>query len=93
MAEEKGLYLVQMCKENHYFPKVIAAPSECRKEEQLAKNESLDFEQYCFDGNFLWFFFCYKYPEYSFRKSCFAQKEASTILHSHEILLQTSDDL
>jgi len=53
MAEEKGLYLVQMCKENHYFPKVIAAPSECRKEEQLAKNESLDFEQYCFDGNFI----------------------------------------
>lgn len=57
MAEEKGLYLVQMCKENNYFPKVIAAPSECRKEKDLAKNETLDFEQYCFDGKKLIYFF------------------------------------
>lgn len=50
MAEEKGLHLVQFCKENNNFPKVIASPKECRKLEEIAKDENLDFTQYCFDG-------------------------------------------
>ncbi|XP_066139934.1 small ribosomal subunit protein uS5m [Euwallacea fornicatus] len=51
IAEEKGLHLVQICKENNYFPKVIASPTQCRKSEEIPKDEILDFNQYCFGGN------------------------------------------
>ncbi|KAJ8958621.1 hypothetical protein NQ318_016344 [Aromia moschata] len=50
MAEEKKLHLVEFCKENNYFPNVIASPKECRKAEEIPKDEILDFTQYCFDG-------------------------------------------
>ncbi|ENN80051.1 hypothetical protein HUJ04_004571 [Dendroctonus ponderosae] len=50
MAEEKGLHLVQFCKENNYFPKVVASPSECKKAEDISKDEILDFNRYCFQG-------------------------------------------
>ncbi|KAG5891649.1 hypothetical protein JTB14_020067 [Gonioctena quinquepunctata] len=50
MAEEKKLHLVEICKENNYFPKVIASPKECRKAADISKDEILDFKQYCFDG-------------------------------------------
>ncbi|XP_019873591.1 28S ribosomal protein S5, mitochondrial [Aethina tumida] len=50
IAEEKGLHLVQLCKENQYFPNVIASPAEAKKEEDLDKKEVLDYHQYCFNG-------------------------------------------
>lgn len=50
MAEEKKLHLVEICKENNYYPTVIASPKECRKAEEIPKNEILDFTQYCYDG-------------------------------------------
>ncbi|CAH1110814.1 unnamed protein product [Psylliodes chrysocephalus] len=50
IAEEKKLHLVQICKESNYFPTVIASPTECRKAQEIPKDEILDFKQYCFDG-------------------------------------------
>nr|CAH7748380.1 unnamed protein product [Callosobruchus chinensis] len=50
IAEEKKLHLVEICKENNYFPNVIASPAECRKAEDIPKNEVRDWKQYCFDG-------------------------------------------
>ncbi|CAG9763251.1 unnamed protein product [Ceutorhynchus assimilis] len=50
IAEEKGLHLVQICKENNFFPKIIASPKQCKTLEQLPKDANLDFNQYCFDG-------------------------------------------
>ncbi|XP_023019389.2 mitochondrial ribosomal protein S5 [Leptinotarsa decemlineata] len=50
IAEEKKLHLVQFCKENNFYPTVIASPKECRKQEEIPKDEILDYKQYCFDG-------------------------------------------
>ncbi|XP_057657034.1 28S ribosomal protein S5, mitochondrial [Diorhabda carinulata] len=50
IAEEKKLHLVEFCKENNYFPNIIASPKECRKLEEIPKDEILDYKQYCFDG-------------------------------------------
>lgn len=50
MAEEKKLHLVEFCKENSYFPTVIASPKELRTSDEIPKDEVLDFTQYCFDG-------------------------------------------
>ncbi|XP_050300235.1 28S ribosomal protein S5, mitochondrial [Anthonomus grandis grandis] len=50
IAQEKGLHLVQISEETNYFPKVIASPAECKKKEDLLKDEILDYNQYCFDG-------------------------------------------
>lgn len=50
MAEEKKLHLVEICKENNYFPTVVASPKECRTADEIPKNEILDFTQYCYDG-------------------------------------------
>ncbi|XP_044264182.1 28S ribosomal protein S5, mitochondrial [Tribolium madens] len=50
IAEEKKLHLVEFTKENGGFPTVLASPAQCRKEDQLGKDEILDFTQYCFDG-------------------------------------------
>lgn len=50
IAEEKKLHLVEICKENNFFPNVIASPTECRKSEEIPKDEILDFKQYCYDG-------------------------------------------
>lgn len=51
IAEDKKLHLVEICKENNYFPNVIASPKECRKAEEIPADEILDFTQYCYDGN------------------------------------------
>lgn len=50
MVEEKRLHLVEMCKENGYFPTVLASPTECRKTSDLKHDEVVDFTQYCLDG-------------------------------------------
>ncbi|CAH1961515.1 unnamed protein product [Acanthoscelides obtectus] len=50
VAEQKRLHLVEICKENNYFPNVIASPKECRTHEEIPKDEVLDWKQYCFDG-------------------------------------------
>ncbi|RZB38741.1 28S ribosomal protein S5, mitochondrial [Asbolus verrucosus] len=50
IAEEKSLHLVEFCKENGYFPTVLASPTKCKTEEEIKKDEILDFTQYCFDG-------------------------------------------
>lgn len=50
IAEEKKLHLVEFTKEQGCFPTVLASPAECRKEDQIGKDEILDFTQYCLDG-------------------------------------------
>lgn len=50
IAEEKRLHLVEMCKENGYFPNVLASPEKPRTKQEIDKDEVLDFTQYCFDG-------------------------------------------
>ncbi|KAB0803393.1 hypothetical protein PPYR_00363 [Photinus pyralis] len=50
IAEEKKLHLVELSKDNEYFPTVLASPVECRKTEDLKHDEVLDFTQYCLDG-------------------------------------------
>jgi len=53
LADEKQLYLVEMRKENDYFPKVVATPSNgiVRTKEEIGHNEILDFEMISFEGN------------------------------------------
>jgi len=53
LADEKQLYLVEMRKENDYFPKVVATPSNgiVRTEEEIGHNEILDFEMISFEGH------------------------------------------
>lgn len=53
IAEEKKLHLVELCKENNYFPNVLASPTVCRTEDEVDKTEILDFTQYCLDGRVL----------------------------------------
>lgn len=50
MAEEKKLHLVEFSKANNFFPNVVASPQECRKQEEIPKDELLDYKQYCLDG-------------------------------------------
>ncbi|KAF5297109.1 hypothetical protein FQA39_LY02689 [Lamprigera yunnana] len=50
IAEEKKLHLVELCKENGYYPTILASPANCRKTEELKHDEVLDFTQYCLDG-------------------------------------------
>ena len=50
MAEDKRLHLVEMCKENSYYPKVLASPKSCRTEEEIDPNEDIDYMQYCHEG-------------------------------------------
>lgn len=54
MAEEKQLHLVEMCKENHNFPNLLASPTKCRKADEVDKSEVLDWTQYCFDGKVIY---------------------------------------
>ncbi|XP_049826772.1 28S ribosomal protein S5, mitochondrial-like [Aethina tumida] len=39
IAEEKRLYLVQLCKENQYFRNVIISPAEAKKRKNLIKRK------------------------------------------------------
>lgn len=50
IAEEKGLHLVEFNKESGYFPRVLASPVKCRTEEEIKKDEILDWSQFCYDG-------------------------------------------
>ena len=50
MAEDKKLHLVEFRKENMYYPKVIASPSEVRKPKEVPSTEILDFTQYVLGG-------------------------------------------
>lgn len=50
MAEDKKLYLVEFSKDTNFFPKVVGVPSQCRKKNEIIKNEILDFKQYCMNG-------------------------------------------
>lgn len=54
IAEEKRLHLVEMCKENHYYPNVLASPAKCRTSAEVNKDEILDWTQYCFDGKVIY---------------------------------------
>lgn len=53
LADEKGLHLVEMRKENDYYPRVVASPSDgkVRTQEEIGHNEILDFEMISFEGN------------------------------------------
>lgn len=53
LADEKRLHLVEMRKENDYFPRVVASPSDgkVRTKEEIDHNEILDFEMISFEGN------------------------------------------
>merc|ERR1719228_1779443 len=53
LADEKRLHLVEMRKENDYFPRVVASPSDgiVRTKEEIGHNEILDFEMISFEGN------------------------------------------
>lgn len=46
LAEEKGLHLVEMRRENKNFPKVVASPTVCREEKDIARDEVMDFSQF-----------------------------------------------
>lgn len=50
MAEDQGLHLVELCEESYKFPNVIASPSVCKKESETKRDESFDYDQYCFGG-------------------------------------------
>lgn len=50
IAEEKGMHVVEFSEENDYFPTVIGSPEVCKRQEEIKKDEILDFTQYCFDG-------------------------------------------
>lgn len=50
IVDDKKLHLVSFCKENNYYPQILASPVQCRKTEDLDPNETLDFKQYCLDG-------------------------------------------
>lgn len=50
MANEKKLHLIEMRKENNYFPTVLASPPVARTSKEISKDEILDFQQYVMDG-------------------------------------------
>jgi small subunit ribosomal protein S5 len=50
IAESKGLHLVELKKENGNFPKVIASPTKCRTEEDIKRDEIMDYTQFVMDG-------------------------------------------
>lgn len=50
MADDKRLHVVEFSKDTQYFPKILASPSVCRTAEEIQRNESVDFQQYCFNG-------------------------------------------
>lgn len=53
LADEKQLHLVEMRRENDYFPRVVASPKDgkVRTMEEIGHNEILDFEMISFEGH------------------------------------------
>lgn len=41
---------MEICKENNYYPTVIASPQECRTASEISNDEILDFTTYCYNG-------------------------------------------
>ncbi|CAD1468165.1 unnamed protein product, partial [Heterotrigona itama] len=50
MANEKKLHLVEMRKENNYFPTLLASPPVARTSKEVPRDENLDFRQYVMNG-------------------------------------------
>ena len=50
LAEEKGLHVVECKPEHGNFPKIVASPTICRKDDEVPTNEDLDFRRYGMDG-------------------------------------------
>ncbi|KAG1649384.1 ADP-dependent glucokinase [Nymphon striatum] len=50
IAEEKGLNLVEFREENGEFPTVVASPTTCRKEEEIANEEVRDYNEFLKEG-------------------------------------------
>lgn len=52
MANEKELHLVELCKENYYYPNILASPSgRVRTDEEIkSRNENIDFRYHVYDG-------------------------------------------
>ncbi|XP_017883518.1 28S ribosomal protein S5, mitochondrial [Ceratina calcarata] len=50
MANEKQLHLVEIRKENNYFPTVLASPPKARRSEEIPPGEDLDFKLYIMNG-------------------------------------------
>jgi small subunit ribosomal protein S5 len=45
LAEEKKLHVVELRKENDFFPTVVASPPVCRKQSEVKSNEIMDYTQ------------------------------------------------
>ncbi|XP_394577.3 putative 28S ribosomal protein S5, mitochondrial isoform X2 [Apis mellifera] len=50
IVKEKGLHLVEMRKENNYFPTVLASPTVVRDSSEISPTETLDFKNYVMNG-------------------------------------------
>ena len=50
IAESKGLHLVEFRKEFGSFPKVIASPTKCRSENEIKRDEIMDYTQFAMGG-------------------------------------------
>ncbi|CAK9813616.1 28S ribosomal protein S5, mitochondrial [Anthophora quadrimaculata] len=50
MANEKQLHLVEMRKENSYFPTILASPPVVRDRSEIPSNENLNFNMYVMNG-------------------------------------------
>jgi small subunit ribosomal protein S5 len=50
IAESKGLHLVEYRPEYGNFPKIVASPKTCRKEEDIRYDETMDYTQFAMDG-------------------------------------------
>ncbi|XP_076751338.1 mitochondrial ribosomal protein S5 [Xylocopa sonorina] len=50
MANEKQLHLVEVRKENYYFPTVLASPEKARSSSEIPSDEVLDFDRYVMNG-------------------------------------------
>lgn len=53
LAEEKGLYVVEMRKDTNYYPKVVGIPSTVRTQKEIEPFEDLDFKTHCLQGRIL----------------------------------------
>lgn len=54
IAEEKGLHLVELRKENDNFPRIVASPTQCRSAAEIPTDEILDFTQYSLGGRIIY---------------------------------------
>lgn len=50
LANEKKLFLVEFDEKRSFFPRIVGIPERCRTEEEIPKEENLDFKQHVFSG-------------------------------------------